>query len=63
MKCWTESAVPAIGDYLKSKDAVPRSPLRAVILDEYDGYNRVTGWIKFADDGTVTASSPDLMPD
>ena len=64
MKCWTDSAVPAIRDYLKSKDAVPRSPCRAVVLDDEDGgYNRVTGWIKFADDGTVTASCDDLKPD
>ena len=63
MKCWTESAVPAIRAYLKSKDAVPRTPRRAVILDEDGGYHRTIGSIKFADDGTVTASSSDLMPD
>ena len=63
MKCWTEAAVPAIRDYLKTKDAVPRTPRKAVILDEDGGYNRTAGWINFADDGTVTASSSDLLPD
>ena len=63
MRCWTEAAVPAIRNYLKSKGAVPRSPRRAVVLDEEGEYKRTKDWIIFAEDGSVTASSPDLMPD